>query len=161
MTADGMLAVEMLVAWARNLTPDFRLKVVRNALAAKPDSPTVEIDGVVIKLKSHREKMNAGIRRLRRAEALVESTPGVMGGTDCIKRTRIPVHLIAALAGAHGVEEARRAYPTLSSDQVELAMTYALAHPRKGRPTTVLPKAKEPARRFRVRKIKAGMLVQQ
>jgi uncharacterized protein (DUF433 family) len=60
----------------------------------------------------------------------IESTPGVCGGSACIRRTRIPVWLL---------EEARRlgstevnllqAYPDLSAEDLAHAWAYVRLHP--------------------------------
>ena len=129
-TEGGLFAVELLWAWTRRLLPDFRLSMVRRVLAAGPGCMKVDEDGVVVELSKHREKTKAGIARLRQAEALVVSEPGVLGGAPCIQDTRIPVHVVAALAGRHGVDNAQKTYPSLTKTQIELALMYARANPR-------------------------------
>jgi uncharacterized protein (DUF433 family) len=51
----------------------------------------------------------------------------------CLKGTRLPVRIVGAIAAVRGVKEARATYPQLSRWQVEFAVVYAKAHPRKGR----------------------------
>lgn len=51
-----------------------------------------------------------------------------------IRDTEIPAHLIAALAKEQSVEEIVRDFPSLSKPQVEAAIEYAKAYPKRGRP---------------------------
>jgi uncharacterized protein (DUF433 family) len=72
------------------------------------------------------------------AEAIVEGLPDVLRGEPCLKRTRLPVRMVGAIAVAHGVKEARATYPHLSRRQVELAVVYTMAHPKKRRPKKIV-----------------------
>ena len=67
-------------------------------------------------------------------EAIVED-PDILGGTPVIKGTRVPVHDIAASAAA-GIssERIKAAYPSLTSELIELALLYAKATPPRDRP---------------------------
>ena len=69
------------------------------------------------------------------ARAMVESDPGILGGTAVIKGTRVPVHDVAASVDA-GIPTSHilEAYPALTARQVELASLYAKANPPQGRP---------------------------
>ena len=59
----------------------------------------------------------------------------MLSGTPCIGGTRIPVHDIAdMLANGDTAEAVRDAFPRLSEAQIELAVFYARAYPRRGRP---------------------------
>lgn len=80
--------------------------------------------------------------RLAKAVAMVESDPETQMGEPCLKGTRVPVYDIASLAAHVGVDETHRSYPFLSIEQIELAMLYVGAHPRREGPTrTVFPPA--------------------
>lgn len=91
------------------------------------------------------ERAGTCYMRLREAEAAVSSDPAVMSGTEVLRGTRVPVHDVAASASAGAtVEEIRDAYPSLSEQQVNLAVVYAAAHPPRGRPRgTMLPHGAE------------------
>ena len=71
------------------------------------------------------------LAELNQIKARVESGEG---GEPVLKGTDVPVHVVAALAEAGGVEEAARAYPSLSKAAVEAAVAYAEVYPKKGRP---------------------------
>jgi uncharacterized protein (DUF433 family) len=51
-----------------------------------------------------------------------------------IRDTEIPAHLVAALAREQTVEEILSDFPSLSKTQVEAAIGYAKAYPKRGRP---------------------------
>lgn len=57
----------------------------------------------------------------------ITKTPGVCGGSACIDETRIPVYVLEGLyrQGAN-MDTFRQAYPQLSQDQINAAMSYAI-----------------------------------
>src|SRR5215207_4530546 len=73
--------------------------------------------------------LRAVIRDLDDAHAGIESTPGVVGGSACIVRTRIPVWLLEQ-ARRLGSSEAdlRLAYPSLRAEDLVNAWAYARTH---------------------------------
>lgn len=76
--------------------------------------------------------------KLAEARALVESTPGILGGAPVIRGTRVPVHDVAtSMAAGLPMERILSAYPSLDARQVDLAAFYAGANPPRGRPRSV------------------------
>ena len=73
-------------------------------------------------------------RRLAELDKIKSRVEEPESGDPLLKGTSVPVHVIAALAEAGGVEEAARAYPSLSKAAVEAAVAYAEVYPKKGRP---------------------------
>ena len=73
-------------------------------------------------------------RRLAELDQIKSRVEADDGGEPVLKGTDVPVHVVAALAEAGGVEEAARAYPSLSKAAVEAAVAYAEVYPKKGRP---------------------------
>jgi len=71
------------------------------------------------------------LAELKRIKEVVESGSA---GEPVLRGTAVPVHVVAALAEADGVEGATRAYPSLSRADVEAAVAYAEVYPKKGRP---------------------------
>lgn len=69
------------------------------------------------------------IRDLDDAHPGIESTPGVVGGSACIVRTRIPVWLLEQ-ARRLGMSEAEilTAYPSLRAEDLVNAWAYARIH---------------------------------
>ena len=53
-----------------------------------------------------------------------------------IRNTEIPAHLIASLAKEQSVEEIVSDFPSLTTPQVEAAVEFAKAYPKRGRPYT-------------------------
>ncbi len=83
--------------------------------------------------------------RLALAVAMVDSDPETLMGEPCVKGTRVPVFDIAALAAHVGVDRAHESYPFLSVEQIELAMLFAGAYPRREAPKrTTFPRPKAP-----------------
>lgn len=62
---------------------------------------------------------------------LVEAAPS---GELMIRGTAVPVYMIAGLAKGQNVQEIVEDYPSLIVSQVEGAIEYAKAYPKKGRP---------------------------
>lgn len=93
-----------------------------------------------------------GYERLREAESAVSRDEAVMSGAAVLCGTRVPVHDVAASAGAgEPIERIRDAYPSLTERQIQLAIIYATAHPQRGRPRgTALPASTRLAERKRV-----------
>lgn len=90
---------------------------------------------VMVELKSARQKVEAELDRLAKAERMVESHPEIMLGTPVYRGTRIPVHVIADMLGQGAtVEEILEGYPALTLEKVDLAPLYVKAFPRRGRP---------------------------
>jgi uncharacterized protein (DUF433 family) len=150
------LALELALAWQERFLPEFRGKLLRKVLDAGPKSEDVREEDVVVELAKARESVAAGETKLRAAEALVTREAAVLGGEPCIRNTRILVYVVAALANKYGLEKARATYSSLTGKEIELAVLYAKANPRRGRPRTKLPAPKAPAKRQRVKKVKLG-----
>lgn len=103
----------------------------------------------------HRERASKAKARLAAAEALIVRDPKVLGGEPCVKGTRIPAYLVAAVARKHGVAEARAAYPTLPRQTIELVSLYVEANPRTRPPREAeLGAPKAAPKRGRAKKIK-------
>ncbi len=74
------------------------------------------------------------ISELIRARQIVVNDPDIRGGEPVIKGTRIPVHMIAELLGNGADESEIEQDYRLSAEQVALAVVYARAYPKRGRP---------------------------
>ena len=55
-------------------------------------------------------------------------------GEPVIRGTAVPVYVVASLAKGETVEEILEDYPSLTRAQIESAIEYAKAYPKKGRP---------------------------
>lgn len=73
--------------------------------------------------------------RLRRLDALRRWVETVSArGEPVIKGSKVPVHMVAALARSQSVAEIIEDFPSLGTEQVEAAIEYAKAYPKRGRP---------------------------
>ena len=80
----------------------------------------------------------ARTRAVARAEELVVTEPGTLGGTPVFAGTRVPIEMVLASIDA-GIDRnrLRKSYPFLTDEHVEAARTYSAVHPRRGRPPTL------------------------
>ena len=75
------------------------------------------------------------LARLATARALVIEDPEILKGTPVVRGTRIPVYDIAASVEAGlPINRILASYPSLSTENIELAALYAQANPQRGRP---------------------------
>jgi uncharacterized protein (DUF433 family) len=72
--------------------------------------------------------------RLVRLMALKNHVETQASGEPVIRGTTVPVHVVAGLAKGETVDEIMEDYPSLTRAQVETAIEYARAYPKKGRP---------------------------
>jgi len=73
--------------------------------------------------------------RLDRLESIRQKVEAQQGRADAVIRgTDIPAHLVAALAREQTVDEILADFPSLNRTQVEAAIEYAKAYPKRGRP---------------------------
>jgi uncharacterized protein (DUF433 family) len=63
-------------------------------------------------------------------DAVMED-PDILDGEPCLRGTRMPVYMVAEMRRAEiSIEEMLRSYPSLTSDLIDKACTYATTHPR-------------------------------
>jgi uncharacterized protein (DUF433 family) len=72
--------------------------------------------------------------RLGRLMALRSHVETPTSGEPVIRGTTVPVYVVASLAKGETIEEILEDYPSLTRAQVENAIEYAKAYPKKGRP---------------------------
>jgi uncharacterized protein (DUF433 family) len=110
-----------------------RKRIYRSVLAQPAAQEWRESEAVVIRAEAARASLEAEIEKLRLAEQRVVRAPEILSGAPVLKGTRVPVHLIAEMRrqGAP-VEEILEGYRGLTEEDVDLAVFYAQAHPRRG-----------------------------
>jgi uncharacterized protein (DUF433 family) len=91
-------------------------------------------DNVSVPVSMSRKHVAEGLLRLRQATSAIVSDPKTLQGAPCFRGTRIPVHTVAEIAIASGVDAAKTTYARLTRSQIERACLYAKAYPRRGRP---------------------------
>ena len=90
---------------------------------------------VTVDLRPSRRFVSRAVRLLRRIESMVSEDPAVMSGAPVFKGTRVPVHQIAfEVESGATLDEILADYPSITREQTEMALLYAKAHPRTGRP---------------------------
>jgi uncharacterized protein (DUF433 family) len=91
--------------------------------------------GLSLDLKRVLKEVRSRLARLERARKIVVEDPDIRGSEPCIRGTRIGVYEIAAmLEQGTSEDEILKGYPALIREHLELAMIFALAYPRRGRP---------------------------
>lgn len=102
---------------------------------ARGENLRIRDDFLTIDLGPFFAKSERNFRRLAAAREMVENDPHVLGGTPVLKGTRVPVYDVAASVEA-GIDEDRilEAYPSLTTEMLDLAALYARANPMRGRP---------------------------
>ena len=150
--ARGLVSLALERRLADRLAPELRRKVF-DALAGSVRN-VVSLEGGLVKidLRDLRRELAAALRDLRRARRLVASDPDILGGDPVFVGTRVPVHLIAELAGqGAGTAEVTASYPRLTSEMIRLAPVYAAAYPLRGRPRKQPSRDQAPVRSTRRR----------
>lgn len=133
------------------LTLSARRALIRE-IARRPRAETVSAgDLLVVRVGASRKRLAERLKRLKLARRMVTTDPRVMGGEPVIAGTRIPVHTIAALVEAGTPpEDIVAGYPGLTAETIELAVIYATATPRRGRPRKQPWQEAPPTRSLRV-----------
>lgn len=146
-TAAACIFISFYFDTANALTSEKRLSTIRvaglrfakwrsksMAGLAKEDW-TVRDDLLTIDLAPYWKRTWEQFDRLTAARNLIETDPDVLGGAPVIRGTRVPVYDVAAsVAAGLTKDRIRKAYPSLDSDKIELAVIYAKANPVRGRP---------------------------
>jgi uncharacterized protein (DUF433 family) len=131
---DGLVALRVADDYPKSLTPSARIEVIRATLAHPRRKDIVLPDNVSVPVSMSRKRVAEGLLRLRQATSAIVSDPKTLQGAPCFRGTRIPVHTVAEIAIASGVDAAKTTYARLTRSQIERACLYAKAYPRRGRP---------------------------
>lgn len=149
--ADACLLIAFYFRAAHLLTSDERIRTIAKANRqlkkyfrnTRVKEWIVRDDFLSIDLSPFLKSVRERLAKLAKARALVVEDPEILNGTPVIKGTRVPVYDIAACVSA-GDSKARilAGYPTITSDDIDLAVLYDKAYPPRGRPpkSPVLPK---------------------
>jgi uncharacterized protein (DUF433 family) len=130
----GLVGLKLAYQTADLLTPKGRRRLVQQLLA-RPQARKVAESALTVDVHSIESAIKSRLNALARARKLVTADRDVLSGTPCFRGTRIPVHDIAAMiANGDAKSAVLKAYPQLTSEQIELALLYAEAYPRRGRP---------------------------
>jgi uncharacterized protein (DUF433 family) len=90
---------------------------------------------LTLNLDSFIDETIEGHDKLAKARDIVVEDPKILGGTPVIKGTRVPVYDVAAAATSGlSVSDIKDDYPSLSEEDIALAILYVKATPPRGRP---------------------------
>ncbi len=132
--ADGLLALKLAYVTADLLKPAARRRAVLRLLS-EPDSAVIRDHVVTVEVAAIGADLESGLADLDAARVMVATDPDILGGTPCFAGTRVPVHDIAErLAQGDATEDLLADHPALDAERLRLAVVYAAAYPRRGRP---------------------------
>jgi uncharacterized protein (DUF433 family) len=130
----GLVGLKLAYETADLLTPEGRRRLV-SRLLQEPQARKVEERALTVDVRPLESAIRHGLNALEKAKRMVAIDKDVLSGTPCFRGTRIPVHAIAAMiANGDRKSAVLRAYPRLTPEQIDLAVRYADAYPRRGRP---------------------------
>ena len=100
-------------------------------------------DNLAIDLTSFANLTQCRYRLLDDARHAIVSDPDILGGEPVIRGTRVPAYAVAgAIASGAPMAEVLEDYPSLDAKKIELAVAYAEANPRHGRPKRMVERLK-------------------
>jgi len=115
---------------SKDLTPTGRRRLYHAVRRLPKDAHQLQLGGLVVDFARIDEDLASRLKRLARIRERVDQQKG----EAVIRGTEIPAHLIAGLARGQTVTEILEDYPSLTRAQVEAAVEYAKAYPKRGRP---------------------------
>ncbi len=131
---DGLVSLKFAHETTAIFTVEGRRRLVRYLLG-HPEAETARVHDVSVDVRSIRDHVQEGLSRLARAREAITVDDAVLSGAPCISGTRIPAHDIAEmLANGDDIGAIRNAWPAVTEEQIEAAVLYARAYPRRGRP---------------------------
>ena len=143
--ADDVPVLAMLQLLSEMRLPVRHKREVRRWLRASPGSCELELTtGLVVRkveaveVAGERARRYAGLR-----DRWIVRDPAVKGGEPVIRGTRVGVHTLAArIAAGESSEVLAEDFPHISEEAREIAIQYARANPRRGRPSHSAPPAR-------------------
>lgn len=149
----ALIGLRVAYLTANALTPAARQRILEKVLADQTRT-MVEEAPLKVDLEPVILEVEAGLDRLEKARSIVASDIRILSGEPVIRGTRIPVHDIADMLNAgETVDAIANAYPQLSREQIMLAVDYATAYPRRGRPRGKPAWRTKPAKHSRTLKL--------
>ncbi|WP_313617702.1 DUF433 domain-containing protein [Rhizobium sp.] len=117
---------------AKDLTPAGRRRLY-GALRKLPDNAhRLQLGRLELDLEQIDADLKNRMARLEAVRGRIESTGD--RGEAVVRGTAISAHLIAALTRDAGIDTVLADFPSITRDQVEAAVEYAKAYPKRGRP---------------------------
>jgi len=116
----------------KDLTPAGRRRVYEALRKTSSDTHTIRLGALELDLARIDADLSDRLARLDRIHELIDRQDDQSEAK--IRNTNLPAHLIAALAVGQPVDEILEDFPSLNRKQVEAAIEYAKAYPKRGRP---------------------------
>lgn len=134
---NSLVGLRVAYLTADTLTLEARRRVVTRIIG-QTDVAAVRDHAITVEVEPIASEVAAGLGSLAKAKTMVRIDQDILNGTPCIAGTRIPVHDIAdMLMNGDSAAAIIDAYPHLTPEQLEMAVLYAQAYPRRGRPPRV------------------------
>lgn len=114
----------------KDLTPAGRKRLYEAIRRLSVDAHRVTLGELVLDLGKIDADLKSRMQRLGELRKWVDTS----AGEPLIKGSKVPAHMVAALARTQSVNEIVEDFPSLSAEQVEAAIEYAKAYPKRGRP---------------------------
>ncbi len=134
---EALVAIRVVHDMGALLSPEGRRRIARALVSRTPDHAANDNAADAIAgpaARAARRVVAGGLRELERAHRLVVIDPDIMGGTPCVKGTRIPAWMVAAMLVNEGPAAVRETWPHLTGKQIEAARDYMAFYPKRGRP---------------------------
>ena len=116
----------------KDLTPAGRRRLYSALRKLPDDTHKLQLGRLQLDLAQIDTDLQDRMTRLEAIRARIDSKGE--RGEAVIRGTTITAYLIAALARDQGVDTVLTDFPSLTRDQVEAAVEYAMAYPKRGRP---------------------------
>lgn len=116
----------------KDLTPAGRRRLYEAICRLSGDAHRVALGEIVLDLGKIDADLKIRLRRLGELRRWVETAGD--RGEPVIKGSKVPVYMVAALARTQSAAEIVEDFPSLSPEQVEAAIEYSKAYPKRGRP---------------------------
>lgn len=115
----------------KDLTPLGQRKIYEAIRRLPEQQHQLQLGVLTVELLPVDRAIEERLARLMELKSHVETHAS---GDPVIRGTTMPVHVVAGLAKGESIDEIMQDYPSLTRAQVETAIEYARAYPKKGRP---------------------------
>ncbi|MCF1485253.1 DUF433 domain-containing protein [Agrobacterium vitis] len=116
----------------KDLTPAGRRRLYGALRKLPDDAHKLQLGRLELDLAQIDTDLKDRMAKLEAVRGRIESTGA--RGEAVVRGTAISAHLIAALARDEGIDVVLADFPSMTRDQVEAAVEYAKAYPKRGRP---------------------------
>lgn len=150
--AKGLAYMKFSALEKRRLSLAFRKNIL--ARMVKADTLVWSEAHITVDLRKISDELMKRANVLDEVQAAVVEDVEILDGEPCLKGTRMPVYMVAAMKheGA-SVNELVKSYPSLSPSMIRNACLFAEVFPKRGRPSIPVWRKNAPIQRTRVPKV--------